>query len=179
MWLQKADACDAALIWLGSRDERQAWDECRRGDWLLWWAVRRKVDRKLLVAAACGCARLALPYVKGGEWRPLRAIEAAEAWYRGEATLEQVRAAADDAYTAASYAAASAYAANYAAYVGAHVDYAAYAGVAVVVCTYVAVAGDYAAAKSADADTMREKVQLRCADIVRRTIDFDCVRVHG
>ena len=70
-------------------------------------------SRKKLVLAACQCARLALPYVKKGEARPLKAIETAEAWARGEAgiTLGDVRKAAAAAY-AAYAASAVAYAAR-------------------------------------------------------------------
>jgi hypothetical protein len=72
------------------------------------------VPRKLLVAAACECARLALKFVPEGEERPRKAIEVAEAWCRGEATPEQVKEAASaSAYAAHAYAA---YASAYAAY---------------------------------------------------------------
>ena len=105
-WLGEQNACIAAMEWLGERDERQAWEECERGDWLLWWAGKRKVDRRLLVLAACRCARLALPYVSSGELRPLKAIETAEAWCAGKATKTEVRAAAAAAAAAAVNAAA-------------------------------------------------------------------------
>ena len=59
---------------------------------------------------ACECARLALPYVPKGEKRPLKAIEVAEAWVRGEVTIEEVRDVADAADAAyAAYAADAAY----------------------------------------------------------------------
>lgn len=53
------------------------------------------------VRAACARARLLLVDVPEGELRPLRAIEAGEAWARGEATLSAVREAADSAACAA------------------------------------------------------------------------------
>jgi hypothetical protein len=96
-------------------------------------------DRRFCVWSACAVARESLRYVPAEEQRPLRAIEAAEAWVIGRATIETVRdayAAADDAaedavvdynnaaiYAAADYAAAAdaatsaAAAANAAAYV--------------------------------------------------------------
>lgn len=95
------DACPEAREWCRTQpDYPTAWETCPRGDWLLWLAERSDVNRRLLVLAACDCARLSLRYVPAGETRPLRAIEAAEAWTRGEATLEEVRIAVDAAYSA-------------------------------------------------------------------------------
>ena len=126
--LQQLGACLEAREWAGERTPEQAWHDCERGDWLLWLAARLDIDRKPLVLAACACARLALPYVPAGEQRPLAAIETAERWTRGEATIEQVRAAADAAYAAyASYAsdADAAYAALAASAADADAAYAA------------------------------------------------------
>ncbi len=116
------DACGDARQWaddLRGIPARKAWEACKRGDWLLWLAAKLNVDRKLVVLAACDCARTALQFVPAGEERPRIAIETAEAWTRGEATIEQVRAAAaaayadDDASAAnVAYAAAAAYAAS-------------------------------------------------------------------
>ena len=95
-------ACKEAMEWaeqFGSLSE--AWSKCERGDWMLWLLGRKagppkSESRKKLVLAACQCARLALPYVKKGEARPLKAIEMSEAWARGETgiTLKMVRHAA-------------------------------------------------------------------------------------
>jgi len=125
-FLRKNHACRESLKWLEGRDLTQAWAECERGDWLLWHAAKAGIDRKRLVMAACACARLALVHVRAGEEGPRITIETAEAWCRGEATIEQVRearrnaaAAADDAYAAAAAAADAAYDAAYAAYAAA------------------------------------------------------------
>jgi hypothetical protein len=83
--------------------------------------------------------------------RPLKAIETAEAWYSGKASLGDVRAAyaADDASAAAAAAAyAAADAAHAAAYAAAHAAAAA-----------------------------RQKTHQQCADIVREKIRFDLVIV--
>lgn len=112
--LERLGACREAADWYDGRDSEQAWAECERGDWMLWVAGKLNVDRKVLVAAACECAELALVHVPDGEDRPRQAIETARAWVSGNATLEQVRKAASAAY-AAAYADA-ARAAAYAAY---------------------------------------------------------------
>ena len=113
--LTKLDACRAAREWAAGKTLEQAWAECPRGDWMLWLAGRMDIDRKVLVHATCACARLALPHVLAGELRPLKSIEAAEAWTRGEATIEDVRAAAEAARAARAAAAAAACAAEAAA----------------------------------------------------------------
>ena len=118
--LRKIGACDEAREWSKGKSLAEGWEQCERGDWLLW-LCGRMVDkegwptRKELVLAACACAETALKYVKAGEDRPRVAIETARKWVRGEATLEEVRTAAyaaDDAYAYAdAYAAAAAAAA--------------------------------------------------------------------
>jgi hypothetical protein len=75
---------------------RQMWDTCERGDWLLWFCAHMIgksgwPTHEQLVLASCQCARLSLTHLKSGDLRPLKAIETAEAWVRGGATLEQVR----------------------------------------------------------------------------------------
>ena len=94
-------ACEEAIQWVGDRTLEEAWTDCHRGDWMLWLADEIHVNRKLIVKAACACARLALPHVPAGETRPLIAIETAEKWCEGEATIEEVRKAAEAAYAAA------------------------------------------------------------------------------
>ncbi len=111
--LRRLNACEDARRWAAGKGLATAWTECQRGDWLLWLAARVEIDRRLLVLAACDCARTALPLVAEGEDRPRIAIETAEAWARGEATTEEVQtaaraAAAADAADAAADAAAAA-----------------------------------------------------------------------
>jgi len=108
--LRSMCACEEAILWVESASDQgpdALWDACPRGDWLLWYAWHADVDgyadvdQRTLVIAAYVCVRLALRYVPGGEDDLLRAIETAEAWARGEATIEPVitaaRAAAGDA----------------------------------------------------------------------------------
>ena len=78
--LNEMGACSEAVKWAGRKTPKKAWETCKRGDWLLWIADKLNVDRKLLVLAACACARTALKYVPAGEERPRLAIEAAERW---------------------------------------------------------------------------------------------------
>ncbi|MDP2730557.1 MAG: hypothetical protein Q8O55_08735 [Dehalococcoidales bacterium] len=110
--------CQESIDWAKTQPDWQtAWNNCERGDWMLHRLARNMGEwgspaHRKLVLAACQCARLALPYVAEGEKRPLLAIELAERWAKGEAiSREQLRNAADAAYTSdAAYAAYAAYA---------------------------------------------------------------------
>jgi hypothetical protein len=110
--------CEDGKIWaLTHNTKQEAWDDCQRGDWMLWYLgkiCKSDAQRKRLVLAACACARLALSHLPKKENRPLRAIEAAESWARDDnsITIEHVRSAANAAFAAyAAYAANAAYAA--------------------------------------------------------------------
>jgi hypothetical protein len=154
-------ACkDAVEYAKGFETFAEAWNKCERGDWMLWIAAKVTYDRKQLVRAACECARLALPYVKKGELRPLRAIEIAEAWTKGEATLEDVHSAASAADDASAVDDA-AYAAAYAAFSAAHAAFSTFYP------AYASYAADDAYA-AASYDATKEKVSKQCADIARK-----------
>jgi hypothetical protein len=112
--LVKLGACDEAVIWAKRQPNYEtAWAKCQRADWMLWLAERlakrNSAEHKRVVRAACACARTALKHVPRSEKLPLKAIQAAERWSRGAATIAEVRAAAAYA-SAAAYAYASAYA---------------------------------------------------------------------
>jgi hypothetical protein len=170
--LATLDACDEPFTWAAAYpDPRDAWDHCPRGDWLLWVAVKLGVDHRLVVLAACDCARTALRHVPPGEDRPRLAIETAEAWCRGEVTDREVRAETADYAANAAWAAAwaathaiHAWAATTAAHVAAgattattHATYATYADAA-----RAAAAADAAAAANA-ACAAAATYSARCA----------------
>ena len=128
--LIKLNSCDEALAWAETQpDYETAWATCQRGEWLIW--LLRKVapkddpTRDKWRKLACDIARTVLCYVKAAEERPRLAIEAAEAYARGEITRDvlltarrgaaDAAAAADDAYVYAAAAAAAAAAYVYAA----------------------------------------------------------------
>ena len=150
-FLTARSACRDAMDWLGNRDSDQMWAECQRPDWLLWWAGQI-VPRRDLVLAACDCVETALQFVPGDEHRPRLAIQTARRWANGEATLDEVAAAAHAAHAAeyaaplsARAAAYAAHAASRAAYAAAFAAHAAYAAHAAARAAYAAEAADYAA----------------------------------
>ncbi len=168
--LTQLSACNDARKWVESAGSVNVmWRDCKRADWMLWIAARAGVDRKLIVTVACACARTALKYVKVGEDRPRIAIETAEAWVRGEVTIEQVQSAAYAASDAA-YAAYAAYAASDAAYAASDAAYASYAAYAAS-AAYAAYAASYAAyAAYAAYAYARSKSLASMANIVRQHI---------
>ena len=103
--IQALHACEEAVEAAGKyTTSQELWDDCGRGDWMLWLIARTQHDRKQLVLATCACLRLSLKYVPAGENRPRMAIETAEKWARDEgATLDDIRAAAN-AFAAANAA---------------------------------------------------------------------------
>ena len=180
-WVRKIgelNACREALKWAEGFDSlKEAWAVCERGDWMLWLLGKlsgapETKSRKKLVLTACECARLSLKYVKKGEERPLKSIETAEKWARGEAgiTLDDVGHAAYAANTAAtSYAAyaANTAATSYAA-AAAYSAAASYAADGAACASYAAAAAAWNAADAsyAGAATSRLSTLKKCADIV-------------
>src|SRR6185312_15650026 len=196
--LKELCACRDGRTWAHGKSLQEVWDTCERGDWLLWlcgnmseregWPTRKQV-----VLAAVECATTALKYVKAGENRPAECLRIVREWCAGNATIEQVREARNDAAAAyyaavvadvdadvAYYAAAAADAAYYAdgdaAYYAAVVaaaaaaaDYAAYYAAVVAAA---AAAADYAAAAAAAdyAAVARSKSLKESADKVREVL---------
>lgn len=157
-WLQMKDACAEAREWVGDRDAETAWRECPRADWMLWACGRLKLDRKLFVAIACRIARGLLYLVPASEDRPRIAIETTERWLRGDATLDEVNEARDNAYAASKDGnwAGAAYAATAPSSPVPH-TYATYT-------TYIG------------APASRTKRYAECADIVREVISWETVK---
>ena len=118
--LKKLNACQDAIEYSEKFSTLQkAWNECNRGDWMLWLLGRLSgppdsESRKHVVLIACKCARLSLKYIPKDEKRPLEAIQTTEKYSNGKATFEEVKkafAAATAAFaasTASDSAAASA-----------------------------------------------------------------------
>jgi hypothetical protein len=166
--LTKLGACHEAVEWARTQpDWETLWNNCERGDWMLWLLGKlaggpRSKSRKLLVLAACDCAELALKYVPLGEDRPKEAIETARKWARGEATIAQVRKTADAVAAATAYAvnaAKAAYAVN-----AAKAAYAVNAATAAYAAYWAAYAAYWVTAKA----TAKKETLKKCADIVRK-----------
>src|SRR5690606_20985464 len=143
---------------------QEAWQACHRGDWMLWIAQRVGVDLRTLTRAKALCALTVRHLMK--DERSVRACEVSLKFADGEATREELAAAAADADAVATYADsdaayADADAAVAAAYTADAYPDAAYAA------AYAADAYAHAAYADADADAARKKNQQQTADICR------------
>ncbi len=99
--LKALGACGAAVTWVGRRSLKRAWEECERGDWMLWYLCRTDaLTKEQAVRIAALCARECLHLVPEGEDRPRLAVEAAERWL-AEPTTENESAAKSAAKSAA------------------------------------------------------------------------------
>lgn len=161
--LKKSGACVEAQEWFSNFEGtlEESWLQCNRGDWMLWLLAKLEADRKRIVLSACDCARLVLHL--NSDKRVLAAIETAEAWTRGEATLRDLDRAAEAAKAAeaATWATEAAWAA-WAAWTAARAAEAA---------TWAAGAAAWAA-EAAKAAAWAETLS-QCADIVRQHFSFD------
>jgi hypothetical protein len=105
--LLRLGACKRSITWAKelppSASLQQAWDLCPHADWLMWLLGEVRADQKLIVLAACACARTALQYVPAGENRPRLAIDEAEKWVKGEVCKPWTAACAASAYTSSGY----------------------------------------------------------------------------
>jgi len=113
--IEELKACKDAVVWVTDLETdlaSEAWDQCQRGDWLLWLAGELGADRKLLVSAACACARTSLLYIKDPQASEVatKALVIAEKWTKGTATDEEMKVASA---SASAYASASATVAAY------------------------------------------------------------------
>jgi len=101
--LRKLSACPEAVEWAAPYATLlAAWGTCERADWMCWLLVHLHPSTAGQVRLVlCACARTALKYVPAGEERPRLAIECAERYARGLATVDELAAAGDAAGDAA------------------------------------------------------------------------------
>jgi hypothetical protein len=124
--LKKLNACNDAVFYAEGKTLEQAWNECVRGDWMLWLAQKLGVPEKgALGLAKCAVVRQVWHLMAN---RSKNAVEIKEKWCRGEATDEEMQAAVHAAEAAASAdAAARAAWAAWAAWAAANAAWAAWA----------------------------------------------------
>lgn len=153
------NACTEAIKWVGDRDLQKAWEECERGDWMLWLAGRSGINLRTLTLAKARCAKLVIHLME--DERSRKAVEVAEKFGLGQATCEELDEARDNAADAA-----------YAETAGA--TYAAYAAVADAVALSASYAAYAAASYTADL-AAKIKVLKQCAEICREVIPFEMI----
>jgi hypothetical protein len=108
--LQRLFACYDAKEWVATqKSPTLAWQNCERGDWMLWLARKLKVDDKKLTMAKAMCAKQVEHLMK--DQRSKDALQACFDYVNGKITREEL----NYAYAAAADAAAAAAAADAAA----------------------------------------------------------------
>ena len=157
--LIKLKACEAAREWAGDKSWPEIFATCYRGDWLLWLFYHTAGDKRLLTLAKGHCVNTVRHLMK--DERSVNAVDVAIRYGNGEATNEELRAAAAAAYAAAAAAYADAAAADAAA-----ADAAAAAADA-------AAADAAAAAAAAAAYAATKENQQLTADICRKYLPIE------
>ena len=177
--LLKINACGEGMEWLADQTAEDAWATCQRGDWMLWAGSRCGVDLQTITITKVKCARLVQHLMQ--DQRSLDALDVAEQFALGNATREQLAAAAADAANAAAddaaYAASAAADAD-AADAAYATDAANAASAASAANAAYAASAAYATAAAAVASAdyaAREKILAQCADICRKTIALKVV----
>ena len=180
--IEKYHACQEAVEYRKQFDTfEQAWNACPRGDWMMWIAAKAGVDKRTLTLAKGLCAETVIHLMM--DKRSVKAVQTTITYGKGEATDQELAAAAATAdaaawaaaYTAAADADAVAYAAAYtAATAAATADAAAYAAAytaaAADAAAYAAAAAAAYAAADADAADARKENQLKTANICREVL---------
>jgi len=125
--LIKLNACTEAKEWAENKSWEEVYNQCHRGDWLLWLFKKTNPDDLQLLTLAKGYCANTVRHLMTDE-RSIAGVDTAIAFGEGKATIEELSAAYGAAYAAyaAAYAAnAAAYAANAAAYAAANAANAA------------------------------------------------------
>lgn len=155
--------CRESIEWCGNRTPQQAYEECERGDWLLWMAIKCGVNQKIVALTACACADTVLYLTEGV--LPCKVLKVVRKHLKGKATLSEVKKAANAAFKVA---------------IATEVDEAYNAGVAAVYAADAvsnAIDAPYAATAAVAAiihtDVDREDKHRELADIVRKRIPFE------
>ena len=172
--LKSRRACSDAIGWVRTNGYtlEQAWINCHRGDWMLWFASIMRIDKRKLTLAKGLCAKTVIHLME--DKRSIDAVKAAIAYGKGEIDdnrLTNASAAADTVAAAYAADAATAYA-SAAAYVA-----AAYAADAADAAAYAAYAD--AAAYAAYADAARIENQQKTADICREILTDKILTASG
>lgn len=176
--LKEINACREAIEWIGERTIEEAWNECPRGDWMLWFYAKQYPENiKQLTLAKGHCVNTVSHLMK--DKRSINAVYAAIAFGEGKITRKEL----DDAYasaTSAYDADAVAYSAAYSAYAAASAAAYAYADAAYAAAAYSADAVAYAtsayaydaAAYAAYSAYAKKQNQQQTAGICRKFLEL-------
>lgn len=174
--ISKLNPCsEGAKYYASQPDFKTAWENCQRGDWMLWIASKLEVDRRTITLAKGLCAKTVLHLMK--DERSIKAVEVAIEYGRGTITDDAMRYANINASDADEAACAAAFA-SYAAAAAASADYAVYAAYYAAAAAYAAAYASAAAAAAAaaaayaadDAYAARTENRRQTANICREVL---------
>jgi hypothetical protein len=176
--LKQLAPCESGYKFAQSKNSLiDAWETCERGDWMLWFAQKLNCPLQLLTLAKATCAETVIHLMK--DPRSRKAVEVAIDFGNGNASREELYAAATAAYAAAEYAArasanaAAEYAAKAAFYAASDYEAGAAAYAAYDAAANAAATDFDADAAYADADAARKENQALTANICREILgDF-------
>jgi hypothetical protein len=164
--LSRFNPCsDAMEYFLSQKNYKEAWENCERGDWMLWIAKKLDIDDRKLTMAKYHCAAQVLHLMK--DRRSINAMAASLRYANGEINRDELAADAAAA-DAADAAATAAYAAAYAAYAADAADAAATA----------AATAAYAADAADAADAARNSSLKKSADICRKYLTEEVFKAY-
>ena len=168
--LKELNPCEDGYKFAKSKNSLlDAWETCERGDWLLWFAQRLGCPLKLLTLTKGLCAKTVMHLMQ--DKRSRQAVKVAIDFGNGNASREELFAAAYAAHAAANAAAAKAtdHTAEYE-----YAAKAAYAAAADCTADDAAAYAGYAAYTAADyIDAEKKANQLKTANICREILtDF-------
>ena len=81
------NACYEATEWIGDRNLEQAYAECTRADWLIWYAKQMNVSTQKLILASALCADTVRHLVTEEN---LKYLDTAILYGKGQATFEEL-----------------------------------------------------------------------------------------
>lgn len=178
------NACEPARDWAVGKTDKEAWEQCENGAWLLWWAaIEGQDDLRSLILAKARCAKLVVHLMK--DQKSIDAVRIAELFGLGKVGLKKLDEAHSKAYD--SYF-------HYAHYSNSPIDYrvaaAAYhatyvggyhnkdCGIDITKAAHHSSAADYATCAIAYSEhkiqndflKIKSEALKTCADIVRANI---------
>ena len=85
--LEKIHACNEAIEWIGDRNLEQAYNDCTRADWMIWYANRMNVSNQKLILASALCVNTVRHLVTD---KNLKYLDTAISCGNGQATLREL-----------------------------------------------------------------------------------------
>ena len=167
-WLKEHNACEPGIDWVADKTFEEFYATCDRGDWMCWLFFRTNPEDKRLLTLVKGLQVNEIRHLLKVK-HSINAVDVAIDYGKGDATDEQLRAAADAAY---AYYLANGADADYAAHCAA--DTAISAGATWFAAAAAAYATDATATADADAAYVyRRRSLARFADIFRKNIPIE------